>query len=178
MTFVDRQRGARASRLIDTDHGDDWRNHAACRGEDPELFYPAAGQSEATEALRICRRCPVAEQCLAWAEHIGDDWAVLGGTTAKQRRNARLRRTRIGQRRCQFCRELFWTVTARYCTPGCRQRAAHAMRSGTAAARNPDLNRLLRTGRVPDADVATAAGVTLRTVQRWRRELQLEGTPA
>jgi len=52
--------------------GDDWRDHAACAGEDPELFF-APSHPEAAKARKrregharaICARCPVREPCLA-----------------------------------------------------------------------------------------------------------------
>lgn len=84
-----------SSRILDSDHGD-WRNQAACANHDPELFFmdrhgtgrpPSSGErSRVTAAKNICRRCPVAAECLAWAYRTGDDWAVLGGTTPEERR--------------------------------------------------------------------------------------------
>lgn len=86
-----RTRGAIASRLLDTPTVD-WRADAACRGVDTELFYPPPGHSTAPEALAYCHDCPVVAECLAFAHHTGDDWAVLGGTTAHDRRVARRNR--------------------------------------------------------------------------------------
>lgn len=73
-----------------SDRSDDWRDRAACRDEDPELFfadgtgYPS--QLKIEKAKQVCRRCPVKAQCLAWALGVGDDWAVCGGKTAAERR--------------------------------------------------------------------------------------------
>jgi WhiB family redox-sensing transcriptional regulator len=78
----------------------DWRQHAVCRGEDPELFFPightgpALRQTE--EAKAVCRRCPVMSDCLAWALESGQDAGVWGGLgeherRALKRRNARRR---------------------------------------------------------------------------------------
>jgi len=37
-----------------------WHERAACRGEDPDLFFPEAGDTIATRKARaICARCPV-----------------------------------------------------------------------------------------------------------------------
>ncbi|MGD0687735.1 MAG: WhiB family transcriptional regulator, partial [Streptosporangiaceae bacterium] len=41
----------------------DWRHHAACQDEDPELFFPIGNTGPALvqieEAKAVCRRCPV-----------------------------------------------------------------------------------------------------------------------
>lgn len=44
-----------------------WRTHAACRDEDPELFFPV-GNSQVTrrkeaQAAAVCARCPVRDAC-------------------------------------------------------------------------------------------------------------------
>jgi WhiB family redox-sensing transcriptional regulator len=75
--------------------GTDWRNYAACRDVDPELFFPigTAGVSllQIDEAKQICRTCPVCEACLRWASHIGAA-GIWGGTTEEERRKHRRRR--------------------------------------------------------------------------------------
>lgn len=67
-----------------------WTDRAACRGEDPELFYPvsAAGPAlvQVDEAKTICATCPVTEDCLAWALRAGEPAGVWGGTTPEERR--------------------------------------------------------------------------------------------
>ena len=70
-----------------------WREDAACRDADPELFFPI-GTTGATlrlieEAKRICRICPAQIQCLAWALDNGVTDGVWGGTTPDQRRSIR-----------------------------------------------------------------------------------------
>ncbi|GAA3502813.1 hypothetical protein GCM10019016_099220 [Streptomyces prasinosporus] len=70
----------------------DWRDEAACVGEDPEIFFPlsdsAAPGSEASLARAICRRCPVLLACRTWAIERGED-GIWGATTAAQRRSVR-----------------------------------------------------------------------------------------
>jgi WhiB family redox-sensing transcriptional regulator len=48
-----------------------WREDAACRDTDPDLFFPIGTTGNALrqidEAKRICRLCPAQIQCLAWA---------------------------------------------------------------------------------------------------------------
>lgn len=71
---------------------DTWMRRALCPETDPELFYLQENRHEEqyAEALKICRKCPVRQPCLAWAFRTGDKWAVLGGTTPRQR--SRIRR--------------------------------------------------------------------------------------
>ena len=63
----------------------DWRQDAACRLVDPELFWPQYGADSANVplALHICRRhCDVREQCLAWAQRDLDRgvlWPCVAG---------------------------------------------------------------------------------------------------
>ena len=59
-----------------TTPGPDWRQLAACRPADPELFFPvpASGPSldQVTQAKAICADCPVRRYCLAFALHTCD----------------------------------------------------------------------------------------------------------
>jgi WhiB family transcriptional regulator, redox-sensing transcriptional regulator len=70
-----------------------WREDAACRGADPELFFPigttGAALRQIQEAKRICLSCPAQTQCLAWALDHGITDGVWGGTTEDQRRAIR-----------------------------------------------------------------------------------------
>ena len=72
--------------------GMDWRNNAACRGVDPDLFFPlgtsGASLLQIDEAKQICRTCPVRAPCLRWALDSGDA-GVWGGTTEDERRKHR-----------------------------------------------------------------------------------------
>ena len=67
-----------------------WRETAACRDTDPELFFPVGTAGPALrqieEAKRICRVCQVRIQCLAWALDNGVTDGVWGGTTPDERR--------------------------------------------------------------------------------------------
>ena len=74
----------------------DWRDYAACRDLDPDLFFPVgtsgASLIQIDQAKQICRTCPVCGPCLRWALDTGDA-GVWGGTTADERRTRRSRRT-------------------------------------------------------------------------------------
>jgi WhiB family redox-sensing transcriptional regulator len=66
---------------------DRWEEAGACRHEDPELFFPISINSPETDkALRICRRCPVQDQCLTAALTRRENYGIWGGTTEEQRR--------------------------------------------------------------------------------------------
>jgi len=78
----------------------DWRHRAACRDEDPELFFPVGNSGPAllqiAEAKGVCGRCTVSSSCLSWALESGQDAGVWGGMSederrALKRRNARTR---------------------------------------------------------------------------------------
>lgn len=81
--------------MIDT--RTDWRHRAACRDEDPELFFPLTdlgpGARQTADAKAVCARCPVREQCLRYALDNGLDHGVFGGTSERERRTL-TRRTR------------------------------------------------------------------------------------
>jgi WhiB family redox-sensing transcriptional regulator len=69
-----------------------WRARAACRGVDPDIFYPMTDE-EAEEAKAICRGCAVHETCLEWALANRERDGVWGGATERERRRmARQRR--------------------------------------------------------------------------------------
>jgi WhiB family redox-sensing transcriptional regulator len=71
----------------------DWRQHAACRDEDPELFFPIGTTGPALmqieEAKKVCRRCPVAEHCLSAG--FGQHYGVWGGVSESERQSMRHR---------------------------------------------------------------------------------------
>ena len=62
-----------------------WRQHSACRGLDPEIFYPNT-EEEALAAKAVCGQCPVRETCLEHALGSRERDGVWGGATEKERR--------------------------------------------------------------------------------------------
>ena len=68
----------------------DWRDHARCLDEDPDLFFPIGSTGpavvQANRAKEVCRRCPVIHDCLEWALSNYQDAGVWGGTTEEERR--------------------------------------------------------------------------------------------
>ena len=62
-----------------------WRNRAACRGVDPDIFFPVSYE-DAVQAKAICTECPVREACLEWALAARERDGVWGGATERERR--------------------------------------------------------------------------------------------
>lgn len=78
----------------------DWRADAACRNEDPELFFPLGDSGPALlqieDAKTVCRSCLVATECLSWALESGQDSGIWGGMSEAERRALRRRSARTG----------------------------------------------------------------------------------
>ena len=73
-----------------------WRRRAACRGEDPELFFPvgsagSAALAQIAEAKKICARCPVRRACLVFAMATRQEYGIWGGLTEDERSQLRRR---------------------------------------------------------------------------------------
>ena len=64
-----------------------WMLDAACAEHDPEIFFVNA----TTEALRVCDRCLVRDECLTYALDQRIEHGVWGGTSGSQRVAMRLR---------------------------------------------------------------------------------------
>lgn len=62
-----------------------WRHLSACRGVDPDIFYPA-NEDEAEAAKSVCAACPVRQPCLEYALTSRERDGVWGGATEKERR--------------------------------------------------------------------------------------------
>ena len=89
LVYEDGREGRSAAMTIRTD----WRDDAACRDADADLFFPVGTMGPALrqidEAKRICRACPAQAACLAWAIDHGITSGVWGGTTEDERRALR-----------------------------------------------------------------------------------------
>jgi hypothetical protein len=130
----------------------DWRHHSACRGTDPELFFPVATsglahQAQVQRAKAVCSGCPVREQCLAWALEALPH-GIAGGLTETERQQLRHRQCLRSRRRPEPSRPIAAS-------------AGEIARAGREA---------LRAGRSV-AEVAGEFQVSDRTVYRWARTL-------
>jgi WhiB family transcriptional regulator, redox-sensing transcriptional regulator len=65
-----------------------WMERSACRGLDPNLFFPERGQPTET-AKGVCGECPVREDCLDYSIRTRQVWGVWGGTSERERRGLR-----------------------------------------------------------------------------------------
>lgn len=70
-----------------------WREEAACRGVDPNVFFPDRGDTFGVRAAKaICAGCPVRTDCLDYAITYAERTGIWGGKSERERRE--LRRTR------------------------------------------------------------------------------------
>jgi WhiB family redox-sensing transcriptional regulator len=80
------------SPIFDWDDGG-WRQDAACRCTDADLFFPAGSTGAAVEQIQsakaVCRTCPVQEDCLQFALESNQEAGVWGGKDEDERRRLR-----------------------------------------------------------------------------------------
>lgn len=67
----------------------EWVDRGACRGADPNLFFPERGAST-REAKAICHGCGVEAECLEWG--LGEKFGIWGGIAERDRREIRRQR--------------------------------------------------------------------------------------
>lgn len=72
---------------------DDWRDLAACRDTDPDLFFPVGTTGPAIEQIEnakaVCAQCEVRDSCLEYALTTNQDSGIWGGTSEEERRKIR-----------------------------------------------------------------------------------------
>jgi WhiB family transcriptional regulator, redox-sensing transcriptional regulator len=74
-----------------------WFGDAACRGTDVEIFY-SDDPGATSQALQLCRSCPVREPCLRTAMQEREFDGVWGGVPEAHRRRTFRRRDRERRR--------------------------------------------------------------------------------
>ncbi len=67
-----------------------WTARAACRGMDPDTFFPGRG-APTREAKAVCARCPVKADCLKAALEERERFGIWGGFSERERRRLRRR---------------------------------------------------------------------------------------
>jgi WhiB family redox-sensing transcriptional regulator len=67
-----------------------WGDRALCAETDPYLFFPHGQGSSPWPAKRICARCEVRAECLAYALEHPELEGVWGGLTERERRQQQL----------------------------------------------------------------------------------------
>ncbi len=79
----------------------EWRDLAACRDSEANLFFPIGTTGPAVEqiveAKAICASCGVQEECLQYALESNQEAGVWGGYAEDERR--RLRKRWLAERR-------------------------------------------------------------------------------
>ena len=80
------------NRTIDWDLAD-WRERAACRDTDPDLFFPVGTTGQAINqidaAKMVCHQCEARTECLEFALATNQESGVWGGASEEERRKLR-----------------------------------------------------------------------------------------
>lgn len=71
-----------------------WREQAACKGMDPNIFFPVRGQ-DSRPAKKVCSTCPVKSECFEYGYLYGDKNGIWGGVAERQMRI--IRRNRVAE---------------------------------------------------------------------------------
>jgi WhiB family transcriptional regulator, redox-sensing transcriptional regulator len=71
-----------------------WMSRAACAGTKGDLWHHERGES-VTQAIEVCRGCPVRRACLHYAVATNQDEGTWGGHSAHSRRELRRRWLRL-----------------------------------------------------------------------------------
>lgn len=73
-----------------------WRDFAACKDFNPEMFFPKRGAST-REARAICDDCPVKDLCLEYALETRQIAGIWGGCSNRDRASILRQRRRDAQ---------------------------------------------------------------------------------
>lgn len=98
-----------------------WRQEAACRNTDPDMFHPGKGANDVVAAAKaVCATCPSIQPCAIYALSAPSLQGVWGGLTEVERVRARKSTGRM--RICAECREPFHgpVISSPYCSDECR----------------------------------------------------------
>jgi WhiB family redox-sensing transcriptional regulator len=87
--------------IVEARNEREWRHQAACKGMNPDVFFPTGGGRGSLDVARaICAGCPVSTQCFeaGRTEHTG----MWGGTSVDQRRKQGCPRNSFNQKYRQW----------------------------------------------------------------------------
>lgn len=154
----------------------EWLDEADCRTTDPEVFFPDLDHTATINAARkICRRCPVHQQCAEWALarrqtdgiHAGIRLPGIGQCDDAYRQLRTIART--GQRT---------TPTPTRAPARIRSRPAHGPDNTTPSAEDttilPDICARVVAGHT-HRDIATQLRIPMRAVTRLVRLAESTG---
>lgn len=78
-----------------------WRDDAACKDTDPDLFYPVGTTGLALEQIEnakaVCRGCIAQLACLEYALANNEEHGIWGGTSEEERRAIRRKRAKASR---------------------------------------------------------------------------------
>lgn len=66
---------------------EEWQERAACAGKDPEWWFSVVPEEQA-EAKRICRGCPVRDDCIRTSFERQEEYGIWGAIEERDRRAA------------------------------------------------------------------------------------------
>lgn len=85
--------GSPHERVFQSELDDQWRNKAACRDTDPDLFFPVGTTGPVIEQIEnakaVCKECAVKDECLEFALVTNQDSGIWGGTSEEEHRKIR-----------------------------------------------------------------------------------------
>lgn len=93
--------------------GQTWMADALCARTDPEVFYPEIGETD--HVAKTSGRCPVVEQCRAYALETNEQHGVWGGLSEHERRRQRAGLAPAPATGCPRCGDEVTNRRARYC---------------------------------------------------------------
>ena len=71
-------------------------SEALCKGEDPDMFFPAIGKPAARVIETYCNPCPIKNKCREFATQFNMSYGIWGGTNYKNRQTIRNSRRKAG----------------------------------------------------------------------------------
>lgn len=155
-----------------------WRDAAACRDADSELFHPSTGAASESLAVRraahapgkvVCNGtddeppCPVRAECLAWIIGHETGHGVWGGLDPMDRENLRQRSEPARARRA---------ATTLPATRTSAATAAHAAAAETHGQEQRARVQALDTHHRSAAEIGRRLGLSIRQVDRYRAQVR------
>ena len=113
----------------------DWMIAAACRGHDPELWFPSTpSPGNSSAAQRICALCRVSSRCADYADALQVSHGVWGGAVQKRSAGQSTRRHLLHGTEAMYRRHLRRGETP---CPDCKRAASreHQRRLADRASR-------------------------------------------
>lgn len=78
---------ASLAKLFATSKTTEFMDRAACTKADPNMFFPNPGDYHiADAAIKICKRCPVLDECLEYSIATRQVYGIWGAMSERQRR--------------------------------------------------------------------------------------------